>query len=497
MGLALLSVLGLVPACSSDSAAHEMPPPQSDGGVDPGDSGTMTAERSFEVSIENISADATMTTPLSPGVFATHGGTFTAFAAGGMDRGEGLQRIAEDGNPVVFGGVLGGNAALLSKGVFDTPVGDSMMGPATPGKKFVFTVKASPTSPNLSFATMFGQSNDWFFAPDPTGIPLFDPMGQALAERDVSDLVYVWDVGSEINQAPSMGPDQGPRQAAPDTGPAEGVLSPFTDTTRSLPSARAIAALDVVAQADGTFTVTVKNVSGPTSSIVSPISPVFYAVHDSTWTLFAEGQPASAGLEALAEDGNGPHLAETQQGAQGTSVVGAAAIPAGSDTAGPALPGSSFSFTVKPDASHRFLSIASMVGQTNDAFLAFGPKGVALLDEMGKRPTADLVDDFARALTVWDAGTEANQVPGVGMNQAPRQPAPNTGPADPQTGVRRYADATNDLAKGAGGVVSVEVSAGPDDGHLTVTITNNSNGTAFPGAHRRSSGPSIRETTRS
>lgn len=477
--LALLVGIGLLVACSDDPSAG--PPATPPSNVDAGDGGSMAGERMFEVTIENVSGEATVTTPVSPGVFATHDGSFSLFAPGMPDLGAGLQRIAEDGSPNDLAATLTGNGTLLSKGTFDTPVGDAAMGPATPGKRFVFTVTASQAKPSLSFSTMFGQSNDWFFAPDATGIPLFDASGQPLAERDVTDLVKLWDVGSEINQMPGMGPTQGPRQAAPDTGPAEGVLAPFADSTRSIPSARSIASLSVTVD-NGTFTVTVKNVSGPGSSIASGISPVFHAVHDASWSLFAEGQPASSGLERLAEDGDGPALAAAQQNAAGTSTVAAAAVPDGASTAGPALPGASFTFTVKPDAQHRFLSIASMVGESNDAFLSFGPKGVALLDENGSpRPTTDLIDDFARSLAVWDAGTEANEVPGVGAHQAPRQAAANSGDADPQSGVRRYADATNDLATGAGGVVGVTVSAGPDDAHLTVTITNESAATPFPG----------------
>ena len=35
-----------------------------------------------------------------------------------------------------------------------------------------------------------------------------------------------------------------------------------------------------------------------------------------------------------------------------------------------------------------------------------------------------------RLVALWDAGTEKNEVPGVGPNQAPRQAAPNTGGND-------------------------------------------------------------------
>lgn len=454
------------------------------GGADastPGDG----ESREFEITIENVSGGATLTTPVSPGVYATHAAGVSLFDVGQTDRGEGLARIAEDGNPATLAASLDTRTELLSKGVFDTPEGADATGPARParpGDKYTFRVRASAASPNLSFATMYGQSNDWFFAPGPEGLPLFGGDGQALPERDVSDLVYVWDVGSEVNQAPGMGPDQGPRQQGPDTGPAEGVLARFTDTTRAYPSARSIARVTVTASDDGSFAVVVANVSGPTTSIVTGISPVFYAVHDASWTLFDEGSPAKPGLEGLAEDGNAAGLADARKGESGTATVAAALVADGATSAGGAPPGGSFTFRVKPDAGHRFLSIASMLGESNDAFLGFGPHGVALLDESGApRDVKDITADAERMLVVWDAGTEANEVPGAGAHQGPRQGAPNTGAPDPDPNVRRYADATNDLRTGAGGVLDVGFEQGPDAGHLVVTITNTSGATPFPG----------------
>jgi hypothetical protein len=41
---------------------------------------------------------------------------------------------------------------------------------------------------------------------------------------------------------------------------------------------------------------------------------------------------------------------------------------------------------------------------------------------------------------LWDAGSEVNEEPGVGPNQAPRQPAPNTGDPDPDNTVRLVDD---------------------------------------------------------
>jgi hypothetical protein len=88
-----------------------------------------------------------------------------------------------------------------------------------PGQAFEVELTASPGD-RLSFATMFAQSNDLFFAPGPDGIALFD--GDEPVAGDVTAGVRLWDVGTEANQEPGVGNDQAPRQAAPDTGAAEG-----------------------------------------------------------------------------------------------------------------------------------------------------------------------------------------------------------------------------------------------------------------------------------
>jgi hypothetical protein len=86
--------------------------------------------------------------------------------------------------------------------------------------------------------------------------------------------------------------------------------------------------------------------------------------------------------------------------------------------------------------------------------------------------------DLSSFLAVWDAGTEENQVPGVGANQAPRQPAANIGPADPDNRVRLYADSTNDLMHLAEMVdVKVMHTSGTT---FDVVVSNVSANTAFP-----------------
>jgi len=97
-------------------------------------------------------------------------------------------------------------------------VGASAPGPITPGAAYEVMVSAVPGD-RLSLTLMMGQSNDWFYAPAEPGIELFKN-GQAISGEITSQLV-MWDAGTEVNQEPGIGPDQGPRQKAPNTGKAE------------------------------------------------------------------------------------------------------------------------------------------------------------------------------------------------------------------------------------------------------------------------------------
>jgi hypothetical protein len=88
--------------------------------------------------------------------------------------------------------------------------------PLLPGHTYTVEIEAE-AGQNLTFATMFVQSNDWFFSPGGAGIPLFDADGTPIS-GDITSLVTLWDAGTEIDQTPGTGADQAPRQAGPDTG---------------------------------------------------------------------------------------------------------------------------------------------------------------------------------------------------------------------------------------------------------------------------------------
>jgi hypothetical protein len=157
------------------------------------------------------------TVPLSPGAYAVHSRQATFYETGAAAS-SGIERIAEDGMPMGMVSMLTGTSGVKSAGVFNTPAGASSPGPLTPGNRYSFSVEAVPGD-RLSLATMYIQSNDLFYAFEPSGLALFGENGQPVS-GDVTDRVMLYDAGTEGDQEPGVGLDQAPRQMDTDTGPS-------------------------------------------------------------------------------------------------------------------------------------------------------------------------------------------------------------------------------------------------------------------------------------
>lgn len=190
---------------------------------------------------------------------------------------------------------------------------------------------------------------------------------------------------------------------------------------------------------DVRFTIRVENVSTPQTLRLSngmtapaPTAPILWTITDAGNPLFTAGKADKGfGLEQLAEDGNPGVFADyITQNLKSIARVGVVTMPVGDKAAGPITPGKAYEFTVSAAPGQR-LSLAMMFGQSNDLFLAPDSKAIALFDTKGMPLTVDITSQ----LQLWDAGTEVNEEPGLGANQAPRQPAPNTGA--PERGVVR------------------------------------------------------------
>ena len=182
---------------------------------------------SFTVRVENVSRGEVLalsngkTAPFvaAPTFWAVHTGAANPIFTGGQpESSNGLERLAETGNPEGLVKYLSATTGVAAVGAIARPVGATSDGPLTPGQAYEFVVTAEPGQ-MLSLAWMFGQSNDLFYS-NARPIPLFDAAGKPVG-GDLTSQVTLWDAGTEVNEEPGLGPNQAPRQAEEDAGTAE------------------------------------------------------------------------------------------------------------------------------------------------------------------------------------------------------------------------------------------------------------------------------------
>ena len=185
-----------------------------------------------------------------------------------------------------------------------------------------------------------------------------------------------------------------------------------------------------------TFTVRLENVStDATLNVAStnttqpvPLSPGVFIVHrdDTDSPLLLPRDAANAGLEAVAEDGNtSPY---------GEAVPGSAVFntPVGADAPGPIGPGGAYEFTFQAVDGDK-LGFVTMFIPSNDWFYTPTDADNSLDLFVGGQPVSG--DVLSTDIAIWDAGTEADEEPGTGVNQVQRQEEANTGEPDTNTAV--------------------------------------------------------------
>jgi hypothetical protein len=195
----------------------------------------------FEVRIENVarrvlklSSGGAVDIPFSPGVWVIHTGTNPMLTPGEEAPRVGLEGLAEAGMADAFASNLRSLNGVRSSGAFSTPLGRARgkMGPSPSdgggrnasrmlqvGQRFEFTVVAQPGD-FLSLALMIAQSNDGLVASGKEGVALFDAAGRPVS-GDITTQLGVWDAGTEVNEDPGLGPNQGLRQGAAHAGDPE------------------------------------------------------------------------------------------------------------------------------------------------------------------------------------------------------------------------------------------------------------------------------------
>ena len=241
--------------------------------------------------------------------------------------------------------------------------------------------------------------------------------------------------------------------------------------------------------ADTTFLIRIENVA-PTDFYGSDtatggqvwLTPGAYAVHRDENPIFSTGEPASVGLEALAEAGpptgfdGEPGLVDELPSVTGVNSVGAFTpadtVEDPNDPMGevpgapPIAPGGAYEFEIQAGPGDR-LSFASMYVPSNDLFVSPNP-AIRLFEE--NEPVSG---DVTETVGLFDAGTELNGEPGIDVAGAPLQ-GQNGGPtAGPIEGVVHPADRVNDGFRYAKPTDVVNVKLTSDgDGQFMLRIEN-------------------------
>lgn len=354
------------------------------------------------------------------------------------------------------------NKDFLFTGVFNTPVGAMDPGGAGPGDMYSFSFEAGPGT-LLSFATMFVKSNDLFYAPSGEGIELFS--GGVALTGDITSQIMLYDAGTEVNEEPGSGPNQ-PLNGG-DAGIVEnGSVKEISEVMDGFTYPAVSENIKVSLENDGAtgFTLTISNLAGSSTPIapgvwvvhtaanplfevemadygfglealaevgdpsslaahldlnsgyVSPLAPGAWALHASGATpIFTMGSPDyGEGLESLAEDGDPSTLATSLLAKDGVTKSGAFNTPVGEAGPGALLPGNSYEFTFDAEEGD-YLSFATMLVHSNDLFFSPSDAGIPLFSG----GTA-LSGDITSSIMLYDAGTEVNELPGVGLHQPAR-----------------------------------------------------------------------------
>lgn len=175
-----------------------------------------------------------------------------------------------------------------------------------PGETSSFTFSAAKGQA-VTFASMYGWSNDLFFAPANPGIMLYDAQGNPV-EGDVSSQIKIWDNGTRINQPPGSSVVH---PGTAETSPQNILEVNGTDVQGyTYLSASSLIHVSLKYNGNSMFTLTIENVSGGTAN-QTPFSPGVWAisyVNGGTMLMpnpiYEAGKPSMNGLTNIAEKGN-------------------------------------------------------------------------------------------------------------------------------------------------------------------------------------------------
>lgn len=332
-----------------------------------------------------------------------------------------------------------------------------------PGQSTSFSFSAARNQ-RLTFATMYGWSNDLFFAPENPGIKLYNDDGSPIT-GDISGQIKLWDNGTRVNQVPGA--------AVVHPGTAETMpknikeVNGMDDYGNTYLAASKLMQLSLAYNGNSTFTITITNKSGGTANetpfspgvwaisyvaggslllpepiytvgklsangltniaemgdnsvlstyvmgktgIFTPLSPVLVVVYKGKENPFfkAGENDRGEGLKDLAQKGNADILAMALKSKPGVKAV--YVLKEGKSTV--LLPridgadGGKVSQMLSVSKGDR-IAIATMYGFSNDWFFSTS----------GNDWDAEKKGDLSSSIMLFDNGTAINQFPGAGITQ--------------------------------------------------------------------------------
>ena len=332
-----------------------------------------------------------------------------------------------------------------------------------PGQSVSFSFYAAKNQ-YITFASMYGWSNDLFFAPSNPGIKLYNADGTPIT-GDVSSQIKLWDNGTRVNQAPGMNVTH--------PGTAEATIKNIKEVNgtddygNTFLAASQLMNVSLTYNDNSQFTLTITNNSGGTANqtpfspgvwaisyvaggnqllpnaiytdgqltangltnisetgdnsvlstylssqtgIFTPLSPVLVVIYDGSVNPFYNTgeNDRGEGLMDLAQKGNADILASALKLKSGVKNVYVLKDPANTVL----LPkingaaGGNVSQILSVSAGDR-VAIATMYGFSNDWFFATIGNGV----------DANVIGDVSASIGLFDDGTAINQYPGAGITQ--------------------------------------------------------------------------------
>ncbi len=256
--------------------------------------------------------------PVTPGVIAIYSGDHNPiFVADSEAKLQGLEALAEDGNPDKLGEDLAANSNpvgdleavnIIDHLLFNTPVGANEAGPLAPGMSYSVEFKAQEGE-RLTLATMVAKSNDWFIAPLANeGLDVW-----ALTSDEVTAVITeeltLWDAGTEEDQAFGQGDNQAPNQPEANTGPEDDNALVRVVDSEDAPSVADIVDVELTRIDDqGTFELIITTAQNSPTPVTPGVAVLFEGTQNPLFVKDTEIK--RKGLEALAEDGNPQPLAD-------------------------------------------------------------------------------------------------------------------------------------------------------------------------------------------